>query len=290
MIGSRWLSRKTATCSPGATARDLFHAAEIHNRRAAQAQEMRGRQLSLQQAERLALDVILRSSVKDDVVPRGLRPVDFLDRDINDPFSDADADPARARGQQVAQRRLAAGAGLRAELGAHALQRLAQPGARGRLQEVIERAGVKGAQGMLVVGRDENDGRQLLRPQGVEHVEPVHPRHLDVQEYQVRLVFADGGHRRRAVPAFAGYLYIRLGREQRAETLAPERLVIHQECADLHAVRKGRTTSTVQPFPVRSSTWAFSPCNSRRRARVFVRPIPSLEYFPGPGPLSATVR
>ena len=72
-----------------------------------------------------------------------------------------------------------------------ALQRLAEPFAVERLQQVVERADLERPQRVLIVGGDEDDERHALGPDRLDDFEPVHLRHLDVEEHQIRRVIHD---------------------------------------------------------------------------------------------------
>ena len=53
------------------------------------------------------------------------------------------------------------------------------------LEEIVERSGFEGAQGVLVVGGDEDDGGRDIVAEQFEHVEAVALGHLNVEEEQV---------------------------------------------------------------------------------------------------------
>ena len=77
------------------------------------------------------------------------------------------------------------------DLLARALQRLAEPLAVERLQQVVERAHLERPQRVLIVRGDEDHERHALAADRLDHLEPVHLRHLDVEEHQIRRVIHD---------------------------------------------------------------------------------------------------
>src|SRR5204863_6732057 len=78
------------------------------------------------------------------------------------------------------------------DLLARALERIAEAIAIERLQEVIERPHLEGAKRVLIVRRYEDDQRHLLGADGLNHLEAVHLRHLDVEEHEVGRQLDDG--------------------------------------------------------------------------------------------------
>ena len=102
----------------------------------------------------------------------------------------------------------AAGGGWRfgnfTEMG-QGLGRIARPGAEGagaveglfqafpadRFEQVIESAGFEGADGVLVVGGDNDDHRQGARGQTANHVESAHAGHLQIQKDEIGLKTGD---------------------------------------------------------------------------------------------------
>ena len=58
-------------------------------------------------------------------------------------------------------------------------------------EQVVEGSGLEGAQGVPVVGGDEDDGRRNITAEKFKHVEAVALGHLDVEEEEVRFGAAD---------------------------------------------------------------------------------------------------
>jgi len=69
---------------------------------------------------------------------------------------------------------------------------------------------VERAQGVLVVGGDEDDRRDAVRAHTLEDVEAVEVRHLDVQEHEVGPQLFDRKDGLTAIPALAHDLDLRL--------------------------------------------------------------------------------
>src|SRR5690606_28150525 len=121
----------------------------------------------------------------------------------------------------------------------------------------------------LVVGSDEDDLRQCIALQLLEHAEAIEPGHLNVEEDDVGPHLADCGNGLLTVLAFADDLEILFIGEVDAHAVACERFVVDDEYAPAihHAVRasvsygapavarspskgrKGMTTRTMAPPP-----------------------------------------
>src|SRR2546423_2841241 len=69
-------------------------------------------------------------------------------------------------------------------------------------EKIVERMKLEGADGIGFVSRGEDNFRQMIELHRVEHREPIHLRHLNVEENKVRFFFADHGRRFSAVAAF----------------------------------------------------------------------------------------
>jgi len=68
------------------------------------------------------------------------------------------------------------------EAAAQARHRLVEPLLVERLEQVVHRRDLEGAQGVAVVGGDEDDGGQVAVGELPQHLEAVEVRDLDVQE------------------------------------------------------------------------------------------------------------
>ena len=108
-------------------------------------------------------------------------------------------------------------------------QRLLQPGALHRFQQVVHGVHLERLDRVLVEGRHEHQGRGvvLAREQAPGHFEPAQPRHLDVEEDEVGLVAIDGGQGLQAVARLRHDLDVADLLELIAELLPRELLVVH---------------------------------------------------------------
>ena len=70
---------------------------------------------------------------------------------------------------------------------AHAVQRFPDPFAADRFQEVIQGAGFKGADGMLVVSRHDHDHRKRPLREFADYVEAAQSGHFQVEQDDVGL-------------------------------------------------------------------------------------------------------
>src|SRR5439155_6156281 len=77
------------------------------------------------------------------------------------------------------------------------VERALQPLAPDRLEQIIDRRRLEGAERMLVVGGDEHD--QSVGPHPLQQLEPGHPGHVDVQEQRVHV--ARGNLEERRLPS-----------------------------------------------------------------------------------------
>jgi hypothetical protein len=82
---------------------------------------------------------------------------------------------------------------------------------------------------VIVEGGHENDGRHCIHRQRPQHVEAVHPRHLDVQEDEVGLVPADQVQRLAAVAGFGHDIDIVHVLETQFEAATRQRLVVDDQ-------------------------------------------------------------
>src|SRR6185437_5055749 len=183
-------------------------------------------------------------------------------------------------------------------------QRLSKPLRLDRLEEIVDRVDVEGLDGVLVVRGDEDDGRQPIGRDGVEHLEAVEVGHLHVEEYKVGAVLEDRFDRFAASAALTNDRHARHVTEQRANAFPGKGFIVDDEGAHrLHVVPplrcaergsggevlRGIVSRTVNPPSPISSNPPRPPYNRLSRSRVFARPIP----LPGvvawsPGPSSDT--
>ena len=121
---------------------------------------------------------------------------------------------------------------LAVDLAADALERALEALAVERLQQVVERLDLEGAQRVLIVGGHEHDRRHALGADRLNHLEAVELRHVHVEEHEIGRLGEDGLDGFDAVPGFADHLDVRFRTEQRFHPLARERLVVDDERAD----------------------------------------------------------
>ena len=123
------------------------------------------------------------------------------------------------------------------DLFARALQRVGEPLAVERFEQVVERADLECAQRVLIVGGDEDDQRHALAADRFDHFEAVHLRHLNIEEDEIRLVIDDGGHGFFSVAALRDDLDIAFTGQQRGKSLPREWFIVHDQRPDfLHIV------------------------------------------------------
>ena len=102
-----------------------------------------------------------------------------------------------------------------------------------RLQQVVDGVHLERADGVAVVGGDENDGDVITDE--FQHVEAVELGHLDVEHQQVGLQLGRGFHRLESVRALGDDLDVGMVGEPLAKNAARERFVIDDD--DPNAIR-----------------------------------------------------
>src|ERR1051325_739649 len=123
----------------------------------------------------------------------------------------------------------------------HALQHGAEALLPTRLEQVVERLHFERAQRVLVMRRDEDDGRRAIEQR--EHFEAVELRHLDVDEEDIGIVLRHGANGFESVRAFGDDLEFFVGSEVLAQHVARERLVVDDDRTD-QALTAGISIST----------------------------------------------
>ena len=122
-----------------------------------------------------------------------------------------------------------------------------------RLQQEVHGVHGERPDRVLVVRRDEDDERDLLRFEFLEHLEPVEHGHLHVEQHEIGPKRPDRAHRLRPVEAHAGDLDVGLAGEQAAQALDGQRLVVHEQGAD-HAAFPGAAPPPARGASVRSGS------------------------------------
>ena len=103
------------------------------------------------------------------------------------------------------------------------------------LQQVVEGLHVKGANRVLVIGGDEHGRRHPIDADGLDHLEAVHARHLQIEKHQVRRRLANVIDGFFAGRRGAGQFDARFRGEQRHQALAGHRLIVGHQDANHHA-------------------------------------------------------
>src|SRR5882724_3047522 len=97
---------------------------------------------------------------------------------------------------------------LRMEAFFRILERGLEPDLIERLKQVVQRMKLEGSDRVGFVGRRKNNLRQMIEFDCVEHREPIHFRHLDVEEHKIGLFLPDRGDSFGAVSTFGYYLHL----------------------------------------------------------------------------------
>jgi hypothetical protein len=98
-------------------------------------------------------------------------------------------------------------------------------------KQIIQRPGLKRADGVLVVRRDNHHNRQRALRQMADHVEAAHPGHLQVEENQVGLQARDLAQSVVAVGRLAGDFDVRERPQFVAQHLARDGFIVHHQRA-----------------------------------------------------------
>ena len=93
---------------------------------------------------------------------------------------------------------------------------------------------------VLVEGRDEDDGREVLGFDPGQDFEAVHARHLDIEKEQVGALAPDEAEGFGAVLTLADDLHLRVGGEQFSNRLPRQRLVVDDQRPDFLRPRAHR--------------------------------------------------
>ena len=202
------------------------------------AQELPGVQPGLQAGQGLLLQVLPSAGLEQHIVVLGLDVVDAGQGDHGHPGAVLDQQPflepplpgGGRQGRRIRPSRGSAAAEL--GLGQGRLEAL---GAE-RLEQVVRRVHLEGAQGVPVVGGDEHHGR--ARIQQLQHLEAVQPGHLDIQEQQVRRLLRGRPDGLEAIPAGGQHLDLRMAGQVLQEQGAGQVLVVRQQGGE-PAARRG---------------------------------------------------
>src|ERR1700719_5373170 len=176
----------------------------IENEAAMDTQESPCRQLPLEFAKSLFLEIASSRRPDRYIVVLRFDIVDLIDRDHMHmgavPYEQAIDCSALTMGlEQLSRRnRLALG-----DAQPRQLQRFGEALRPKRLEQIIDGMHLERTQCVIVVGCREHDACGIAADE-IQHFESVQLRHLDIQEQQIRFQFVGGLHRFQAVGAF-GY-------------------------------------------------------------------------------------
>src|SRR5579872_1226959 len=100
-----------------------------------------------------------------------------------------------------------------------------------RLQKVIDRMHIEGADGIFIVGSNEYDGP--IRANQLEHFEAVQLRHLNIEEEKIGFEFANHLHRIESVGALRNDFNFTVRRKELSNHLTREFFVVDNHSANL---------------------------------------------------------
>jgi hypothetical protein len=128
-----------------------------------------------------------------------------------------------------------------------AVERAMEAGIVEGFQEIVEGSCFEGAQGILIVGGNENDGWRKIAAEEFEKVEAVALGHLDVEENQVRLGFADLRQGLGSRATLACDFDFRIEPQKYPEVAAGQRFIVDDDRTNLHGA-KARRANLVAGF------------------------------------------
>src|SRR5262245_15386586 len=305
-----------AQCHAGAIAKDdgeiavkvrqqLLDPIDLHDRGTVDADESFGIELAFQPTHRLARGIRIPSDVQGDVVVRGFDPVDVdeIDHDyaVAQPDRQSAQEPLAAAGEiveEVEHARIEHCPAVLRDAGSRTLQRLRKFFSTHRLEQKVEGVHLESAQCVAIERRHENDGRQAIAADRLEHVETVHLRHLDVEQHNVRRQRTDGRRGGAAVPRLADDVHVGNLSEEPAQPPACHGFIVYNQHPKRHPVttplwsdRHGmaRRTRTPPPSTLETSIDWSGPYSACRRARELPRPTPSRAAPAAPSPMPSSV-
>jgi hypothetical protein len=210
---------------------EMLHPVEVYDGRTMDSEEPRRIERRLQLGQSRAQHGATRPGMDPDGRAHCLDPVDRADVQERGPACGLQREPGAMAGDHLADLvehapRLRCPNGL---LGPR--QRLTKPGVGERLQEVVHRAELEGADRVRIVRRDKHHQRDMPLGHRLEHLEPVHARHLHIKEQEIGPGLQDEPGRGRT-GGLAHQFDLRVGLEQASEGPARHRLVVHHQRAD----------------------------------------------------------
>ncbi len=203
------------------------------------AHEARRIELRLERAQPLALQVRVLAEMQPHVIPVRLRPIQLrglAEDDLAGRGADGKAlEMLRAFAQRADQLRDAritpAGRPAR-QLRPRAIDGPGKAIGVKRLEQIIQRVHLEGAQRVLIERRHEHHHRRRVRVELLQHREAVAARHLHVEKENVGPHAAHGGDRLGAALAAGHHLAIALRAQQRFHPRPGQGLVIGNHNAE----------------------------------------------------------
>src|SRR5262249_51728754 len=107
------------------------------------------------------------------------------------------------------------------------LQSSCKPGWNYGLEQIVECIYFKGLQRVLIISGGENDFRDIL--QLAQQIKSRHSRHLDIEEQQVGIMFADQGQRLVSVRCFPDDLYFRMRGQKTAKLQSSDPFIVEDQ-------------------------------------------------------------
>src|SRR6266487_2743725 len=213
---------------------ELLDPVHVDDRRAMHAHEAVRGEAWLEALELLPYDVRLAARMQLHVLAVGFDPVDLARLQERHLAAGADHQPIErevARGEGVEQR-FESPVALVAQRVAHPRERFGEALGLDRFEQVIDGVEVEGAQRVLVVGGDEDDGGEVLVAHGFEDLEAVEIWHLNIEEDQVRGLIDYGFDGFPPPSTLADDGDAGRSREERANPFARKSFVIHDQRSD----------------------------------------------------------
>jgi hypothetical protein len=95
------------------------------------------------------------------------------------------------------------------------------------LQQIVESAGLKGFESVLIVSSNENHGRRHIPAKHFENVKSVALGHLNIQENEVRLRPAYLFERLKPRSGFSDDFNVKMAPQQNSQVRTGERLIVN---------------------------------------------------------------
>ena len=149
-------------------------------------------------------------------------------------------------------------------------------------KQVVQRSGFEGADGVLVVGGDDDDDRQGAFRQLADHVETAQNGHFQIQEDQIGPVLGDLAQGVGAVGGLTHDFHVRKRAQFFAQHLARHRFIVHDQGANYckrcahaailqHPCMRVKWRIRSWAFPARSRPMSVRRCEFAGRSGAFFR-------------------